>query len=112
MSARDELAEIISTKLDGIFGTRDFGPATQDFLLADELLAAGYMKLRTITTAEELDALHPGTIARGVTDGRSFYTLELAEGYEWQQMGCDDLWDNDSLFPFFDHLEIIHEPAA
>ena len=42
---RDELATLISTSLDGIFGTRDFGPATQDFRLADALTKAGYGKL-------------------------------------------------------------------
>lgn len=45
MSARDELATLIASKLDSIFGSRDFGPATQDFQLADELIAAGYGKL-------------------------------------------------------------------
>jgi hypothetical protein len=57
MTARDDLAAVIGSKLDGIFGTRDFGPATQDFKLADELIAAGYSKPRTITTTEEVDAL-------------------------------------------------------
>lgn len=41
---RDELATLIGSKLDGIFGTRDFGPATQGFALADAILSAGYVK--------------------------------------------------------------------
>jgi hypothetical protein len=62
MSARQELAEVIASKLDRLFGAREFGPATQDFELADHLIAAGYRKPRTITTAEELDALPVGSV--------------------------------------------------
>jgi hypothetical protein len=62
MSARDELAALIGGKLDSIFGTREFGPATQDYTLADELIAAGYRKPRTITTIEELEAMAVGSM--------------------------------------------------
>ena len=62
MSARDELAAVIGSKLDRLFGSREFGPAKQDFDLADELISAGYSKPRTITTAEELDALPSGSV--------------------------------------------------
>lgn len=64
MSARDELAGVVSASLDSIFGTRDFGPATQDYKLADALIAAGWVKHRTITTTDEVDALPDGSIIR------------------------------------------------
>jgi len=65
-------------------------------------------KIRTISKAEEV---RPGTIARGVNvNGQSFYTLELTEDGFWAQMACDDEWEHSSLFPFFDHLELIWEP--
>jgi len=41
---REELAQLIAIKLDRIFGTREFGPAHQDYQLADELIASGYKK--------------------------------------------------------------------
>lgn len=62
MTAREELAQVIAGKLDTIFGARDFGPAQQDYKLADALLAEGYRKPRTITTVEELDALPTGSV--------------------------------------------------
>ena len=62
MNARDELAQVIATELDTIFGHRIAEPAQQDFKLADVLLAAGYSKPRTITTVEELDALPFGSV--------------------------------------------------
>jgi hypothetical protein len=46
---RGDLAQLIATTLDGIFGKRDFGPTVQDHKLADAILAAGYSKPRTIT---------------------------------------------------------------
>lgn len=51
MSARDELAAVIEQAYD-----LNEGMATFE-LLAHATLAAGYSKPRTITTAEELDAL-------------------------------------------------------
>ncbi len=77
---------------------------------ADAILAADYRKPRTITTAEELGDVVDGTIARGVTDGRSYYTLQFTDDGFWSQMGCDDIWESEQMFPFFDHLEIIWEP--
>lgn len=53
MNERDELAEIVGNSL----VTRNSPKQT-----ADEILAAGYRKPRTITTVEELDALPVGTI--------------------------------------------------
>lgn len=78
MSTRDELAAIIGTS-DG-FNPNDFTEHDWDDyrVNADAILAAGYSKPRTITTAEELDALHMvvvrskgGSIAN-IVNGRAY----------------------------------------
>jgi hypothetical protein len=56
MSARDELAELIR----GLDGPATLGGPE----VADAILAAGYRKPQTITTAEELDTLGVGTVIR------------------------------------------------
>jgi hypothetical protein len=56
MSARDELAEIIQDCGEYIPGSHADDYVSPD-KAADAILAAGYSKPRTITTAEELDAL-------------------------------------------------------
>jgi hypothetical protein len=71
MSERGELAELIASNLDRLFGKREFGPAQQDIDLADELLAAGYRKPRTVTTTEELDALLVGSVVLALADGHA-----------------------------------------
>jgi hypothetical protein len=62
MSDRNELAESIATHLDETWGMRDFGPAHQDYELAEALIVAGWTKPRTVTTVEELDALPVGSM--------------------------------------------------
>ena len=62
MSEREELAQVIATNLDRIFGNREAEPAQQDYKLADGLLEAGYRKPRTITTREEVYALTEGAV--------------------------------------------------
>lgn len=52
---RDELAELAETIRTGSLGTSE---------IADALLTAGYRKPRTITTAEELDALPGESVIR------------------------------------------------
>ena len=61
---REELATAIANRLDTIFGKREFGPAKQDYDLADALLDLGYRKPRTVTTEQELEALPVGSIVR------------------------------------------------
>jgi len=55
MSERDELAE----ELAAAYGE---SPSSADDDAADAILAAGYVKPRTITTVEELDALPIGSV--------------------------------------------------
>lgn len=91
MSEREELAALIGSKLDSIFGTREFGPATQDYQLADELIAAGYRKPRTITTVEELDALAEGSM---ILDGDPDVCSKNKSG-TWKCLS-DPEWSHDS----------------
>jgi hypothetical protein len=74
MSARDELATVIGAKLDGIFGNRDFGPATQDFALADALLAE-YVLVRR----RDMPATHVSEYGNGVCTAlaQEFYQPQL-----------------------------------
>jgi hypothetical protein len=59
MSARDELAETVGACM----GPWDVpGNLDEWEMIADAILAAGYSKPRTITTAEELDALPNGSV--------------------------------------------------
>ncbi len=85
MSAREELAQSIATNLDRRFGKREFGPAHQDYELADALLAEGWRKVRVVTTVEELEALPVGSVVR---DAKEFI-------YE----KCHDIGDPD--FPWW-----------
>jgi hypothetical protein len=57
---RDELAKVIISA----YGEDSEAecPCEQDLDLADAILAAGYRKPRTVTTAEELDALPVGSV--------------------------------------------------
>lgn len=72
MSAREELAGIIGGKLI----MRSSMTET-----ADAILAAGYRKPRTITTAKELDALPEGSIVAG-----DWATYQLVLG-SWVTLG-------------------------
>lgn len=75
MNARDELADILEAT-EGL----DF------MVIADLVIKSGYRRPRTITTAEELDALHDrsvvstsaGTIANLVGDAAYFFGYEVS----------------------------------
>jgi len=94
MNARDELAGVVSARLDSIFGTRDFGPTTQDYKVADGLIAAGYVKHRTITTTEELDALPTGSVVL-TTFGTGV-----------------NIYRNELIAPDAHHHAVAHGPAT
>jgi len=67
MNATDELAEVIY-KARWVDGIKDVTVAA-DAGIANAILAAGYSKPRTITTAAELDALAEGVILRAEQGG-------------------------------------------
>ena len=93
---REELAQVICT-IDGpaTIGGRE---------LAQGILDAGYRKPRTITTAEELDALPVGSV---VLD---------ADNVACQRMKLPELWESGGelittkLIPL--PATVLHEPAA
>jgi SAM-dependent MidA family methyltransferase len=81
MSERDELADLLWD-----MAIRHLGVATSSSKsMAEELIEAGYRKPRTITTAEELDALPVDTVIR--TAGGRVY-----------EKGC---YPDDKEFPFW-----------
>lgn len=65
MTARDELAELLA---DTIPQFHEYADAFGE--IADAILAAGYSKPRTITTAEELDALPNGATLKTLIGGK------------------------------------------
>ena len=75
MSDIDDLCQIIH---------RGIGLNFED--LAEEIIAAGFHRDRTITTSEELDALPDGSIIRS-GDGLPFQTDDGA----WVQLTGDDI---------------------
>lgn len=82
--------------------------------IADRLIAAGYSKPRTITTAEELDALPVGSVV--LHHGRAFqhYPAYPAPFDEYQKWKCGDggfvrsTKSGDMLLPAL----VIHEATA
>jgi len=78
MSARDELATVVHRRIceDSLSDClEDEGYCVK---AANEILAAGYSKPRTITTAEELVALPNGTV---VMDGKGEVARKLVYGW-------------------------------
>jgi hypothetical protein len=63
MSDRDELAEVIQNNLYATDGCEQIGLLESEEI-ADAILAAGYRNPRTVTTAEELDALPRYSVIR------------------------------------------------
>ena len=72
------------------------GPVTTADL-ADALIAAGYRRTpepRTVTTAEELDALPEGSVLRSYV-GCTFQRVDVgdSEGWDWMVIGSDEYRD-------------------
>jgi len=62
MGAHEELATVIGNFRDDWYKVKRMAPAAIDRDEAAAILAAGYRKLRTVTTIEELDALAEGSV--------------------------------------------------
>lgn len=96
MSAeRDELFELWNEH-----GASFESRASEGWDLADAILAAGYRKPRTVTSAAELDALPHGSVVLGGAAGRSVWK-RVDES--WWQAG----WEDD-----FSAAEIIERGPA
>ena len=107
MTARDELR---GTLANTVCNASNYTRRAQPYLLgsdmstvldktADAILAAGYRKPRTITTAEELDALPDGSIVR---DAKGFawqkYRRPISQNPAWFAATRDDDFYNSSDF--------------
>jgi hypothetical protein len=100
MSARNELRDLIHRNLHQIEGFERWTfQAPVD--LADALTAAGYRKPRTITTAEELDALPEGSVTLDRTGDVQKRTYE-----GWMSTGAEE--PNYVALP----ATAIYEPEA
>ena len=90
MNARDELAQVINSADDA--WDKVVAPSVewaQD--MADAVLAAGYSKPRTITTAEELDALPVGSVVRTDFGCTVEKDCDFGSGKEfWSNVGSED----------------------
>ncbi|TQJ60500.1 hypothetical protein FBY30_2768 [Arthrobacter sp. SLBN-83] len=107
MNARDELAALAR---EAIYKPAASSLVTHD--IADAILAAGYRKPRTITTAEELDALPVGSVV--LRNGRAFQRFaphRVNAFYEYKAWQCTDggfvrsTKDGMSILP----ATVIHE---
>ena len=104
-NARDELAEIIQDCGEYIPGSHADDYVSPD-KAADAILAAGYRKPRTITTAEELDDLTYGT-AVAHDEGWGYTVAQRqAEDLRWYVTGCLEYIRPEALLPAM----VIHEP--
>ena len=104
MNARDELAKVIEQAYD-----LNEGMATFE-LLAHAILAAGYVKPRTITTVEELDALPAGSVLN--TDAGAWEKVDPDDADDitfWLQAG-NRRWNlsRDITLP----ATVLYEPEA
>ena len=106
MSERDELADILEA-IDG-----------SDYMdLADAILAAGYRKPRTITTAKELDALPVGSVVRTSGDEDQFDPRVATKAAFWHNESEWFVADDSEWCLSSDELDdlpatVLYEPTA
>lgn len=89
MSDRDEIAQIIMSPR---MATNMSGDRQR--AIADDILAAGYRKPRTVTTIEELEALPGNSVVR---DNGVGYVWDKADGELWWRAGVDDEYHADKI---------------
>ena len=104
MSARDELQKVIFGYFGPTLAINAYRtPEQQDRGLADAIIAAGYRKPRTITTAEELDALPVGSVVKD-EDGHAH--LKYPRG--WVRTGQEPYSTPEGILPAI----VIHEASG
>jgi hypothetical protein len=89
MSTRDELVDLVEDAVEDACYNSDGPPSLAGVVAryaADAILAAGYSKPRTTTTAEELDAL-PAESVLGATDGTVYRRAVDGLGAVWRAAG-------------------------
>jgi hypothetical protein len=94
MNDRDELEALVARRGGHVKST------------ADAILAAGYRKPRTITTAEELDALQYGAAVVHDEGWGETIAQRHTEDMRWYVTGCLEYIRPEALLP----ATIIHEP--
>jgi sugar phosphate isomerase/epimerase len=104
MSERDELAEIIQDCGEYIPGSHAHDYVSPD-KAADAVLAAGYRKRRTITTAEELDALPNYSV---LLDGDS--DVWQKRGEEW--CSYETARSSSKRIAKYGPMTVLHEPTS
>ena len=110
MSGRDELAAVVY-KARWVDGIKDVNLMT-DSALADAILAAGYRKPRTITTAEELDALDNGALIR-TRVGQCWEAAKLAGGENlWRTLGPAKVLSSEVLGRWNLPATVLHDGGA
>jgi len=103
MNARQELAEVIANFRDDWYKVERKSPAGIDRDEAKAILAAGYSKPRTITTAEELAEAHmvvvrteAGTIAN-LVNGRAYcFGYEASAPVATLALPVTVLWEREA----------------
>ena len=92
MNAREELAAVIHDSLyPGAYREDRMTWPQGIYVEADAILAAGYSKPRTITTAEELDALPVGSVVRTDFGCTVEKDCDFGSGKEfWSNVGSED----------------------
>ncbi|MFF1382812.1 hypothetical protein ACFVWT_04525 [Arthrobacter sp. NPDC058288] len=104
MSGRDELARDIDDVLytDSFYGDMFRNGQSRETLI-DAILAAGYRKPRTITTAEELDALQLPAIIDSPNGGVAKVEYYAGPGRQKyvEFLFCDDAGGDETYSPKF-----------
>jgi len=99
MEARRELGQLIMGRT---------APAA-----ADAVLAAGYRKPATITTAEELDALPVGSVVAMIGSEPDSPAVACRAARGWQFLGADPerRYNSSSLMPSPEPITVLHTPG-
>ncbi|KUM34577.1 hypothetical protein [Arthrobacter sp. EpRS71] len=82
-----------------------------DWQLADAILADGYRKPRTITTAEELDALAVGSSVLCIDSKGDGHPAQKGE-HGWRLAFVDALWGAEKLLSGSCTIQVINEWPA
>ena len=99
---RDDLAETLNDAVEVFYEPFDWHEATR---IAARILAAGYRKPRTITTAEELDASPIGLIVR---DGDREPWERTDNGWNCWVYGGQSFASRDLVLP----ATVLYEPES
>jgi hypothetical protein len=92
-------------ELDGLFKAYGIGHVDSR-VLADAMIQIGFRKPRTITTAEELDALQYGAAVVHDEGWGETIAQRHTEDMRWYVTGCLEYIRPEALLP----ATIIHEP--